>query len=189
MAITTKKKKIHWSCSIPRSNCCGKVSEHRVLLDGGDVVGTPVQCPHGKSQVQSGHHLCSWANVTFLGKNNTFREVRWLWLNEVFHRHAGSCSARLQEHPFLKFRHNAWLCWVIFPSSSLPHRFCRKSCRDCIAPGCSFIWGFLLALFFSSTAEFAEPLWRPPSKLLYFSLLECKLIHYLRTQQYTNTIW
>lgn len=132
------------------------MSEHRVLFDG-ETDGMPVQCPHGKSHMQSDNHLCSWSHVLFLGKNH-FIEVRWLGLNEVFHRHAGSCSAHLKKHPFLKLRHDSKLCWVISPSSSLPHRFWRNFCRDCRAPGCSFIWGFLLALIFSSTTEFADPI-------------------------------
>lgn len=149
-------KKIHWSHTILRSNCCAKVSELRVLLDGGDIDGMPVQCPHGKSQVQSDHPLCSWSNTTFLGKNNTLEKSDgWGWMRSSTDMQAAVLhTCRSIPSLNLGIMHSC----AISPSSSLPHRLWGKICRDSRAPGCSFIWGFLLTLFFSSTTEFADPI-------------------------------
>lgn len=159
-------KKIHWSCSSPRSNHCAKVSEHRVLLDGGDIAGMPVQCPHGKSQVQSGHHLCSWSNITFLGQNNSLEKSNgWGWMRSSTGMQAAALHA-CRSIPFLGIMHSC--AGSFFPVAPSLTDSGEKSCRDCIAPGCSLIWGFLLALFFTSHGICRSSLWHPPLKAFVF---------------------
>lgn len=149
-------KKMHWSHGVLRSSCWAKVSKHRVLLDRGDIDGKAVQCPHGKSQVQSDHHLCSWSHITFLGKNNTLEKSDgWGWMRSSTGTQAAVLhTCRSIPSLNLGIMHSC----AVFPSSFLPRRFWKKICRDCRAPCCSFTWRFLLALFFSSTTEFAGPI-------------------------------